>query len=127
NYAVAGSADYETGLAERGLNVKYTLGSYGTERALVTWGPPGESKHTYGGAEIYQTDGFGQNRDARHAGAMAQYEGQLTSGTTFRLSGLGYANAYHSAGLLREDDVASGRKRSEERRVGKECRSRWSP
>ena len=29
--------------------------------------------------------------------------------------------------LLRDDDVIELRPRSEERRVGKECRSRWSP
>jgi TonB family protein len=109
NYAVAGSADYETGLAERGLTAKYKFGSFGTQRALVLWGPPGESLHTYGGAEIYTTDGYGQNRDAKHAGAMGQYEGRLGPHTTFRLSGAGYADSYHSAGLLREDDVASGR------------------
>jgi TonB family protein len=109
NYAVAGSADYETGLTERGLTAKYRFGSYNTQRALVLWGPPGESTHTYGGAEIYSTDGYGQNRDAKHGGAMGQYEGRLGPRTTFRLSGAGYADSYHSAGLLREDDVASGR------------------
>jgi iron complex outermembrane receptor protein len=110
NYAVAGSVDYEMGLRERGLSAKLTLGSYGTERALVTWAPPGESTHTYGGAEIAQSDGFGQNRDTRHGGAMAQYEGRLGPKTTFRVSGTAYANAYHSAGLLRVDDVTSGRR-----------------
>jgi TonB family protein len=109
NYAVAGSANYETGLAERGLTAKYRYGSYNTQRALVLWGPPGESVHTYGGAEIYSTDGYGQNRDAKHASAMGQYEGRLGAHTTFRLSGVAYADSYHSAGLLREDDVASGR------------------
>ena len=29
--------------------------------------------------------------------------------------------------FLREDCAAGNRNRSEERRVGKECRSRWSP
>jgi TonB family protein len=110
NYAVAGSADYETGLSERGLTAKYTGGSYGTQRAVVLWGPPGESTHTYGGAEIYQTDGYGQNRDAKRAGAMAQYEGRIGPHTIFWLSGAAHADSYHSAGLLREDDVASGRK-----------------
>src|SRR6185369_8235114 len=109
NYAVAGSVDYEMGLRERGLTTKLTLGSYGTQRALVTWAPTGESVHTYGGAEIAQSDGFGQNRDTKHGGAMAQYEGRLGPSTTFRVSGAGYANAYHSAGLLRADDLASGR------------------
>ena len=110
NYAVAGSVDYEMGLRERGLTTKLTLGSYGTQRALVTWAPTGESVHTYGGAEIAQSDGFGQNRDTKHGGAMAQYEGRLGPKTTFRVSGTAYANTYHSAGLLRADDVASGRR-----------------
>ncbi|HEV8549180.1 MAG TPA: TonB-dependent receptor, partial [Polyangiaceae bacterium] len=110
NYAVAGSAGYEMGLQQRGLTGKVTLGSYGTQRALVLWGPPGEDTHTYGGAEIAQTDGYGQNRDARHGGAMAQYEGRIGARTTFRVSGTAYADTYHSAGLLREDTVASGRK-----------------
>jgi iron complex outermembrane receptor protein len=109
NYAVAGSASYEMGLQKRGLTGKVTLGSYGTRRALVTWGPPGESAHTYGGAEIASSDGFGQNRDSRRGGAMAQYEGRLSPKTTFRVSGAAYANSYHSAGLLRADAVDSGR------------------
>ena len=29
--------------------------------------------------------------------------------------------------LIRNNDIDLNRKRSEERRVGKECRSRWSP
>src|SRR6185295_16524046 len=63
----------------------------------------------YGGAEIAQSNGFGQNRDAKHGGAMAQYEGRLGPSTTFRVSGAAYANAYHSAGLVRAADVESGR------------------
>ena len=110
NYAVAGSADYETGLAQRGLTAKYTFGSYGTQRALVLWGPPGESTHTYGGAEIFHTNGYGQNRDATHGRAMAQYEARLGEHTLFWLSGAAYSGSYHSAGLLREDEVTSGRK-----------------
>ena len=109
NYAVAGSADFELGLAQRGLTAKYSAGSFGTERLLLAWGPPGESEHTFGGAEIYSTDGFGQNRDARRGAAMAQYEGELASGT-WRLAGAAYATEYHSAGVLREEDVAAGRK-----------------
>ena len=109
NYAVAGSVDYEAGLTQRGLTAKYSRGSFGSERLLLTFGPPGASTHTFGGAEIYRTDGFGQNRDARRASAMAQYEGRLGAHTTVRLAGSGYANEYHSAGLLRADDLANGR------------------
>jgi hypothetical protein len=110
NYAVAGSADYQTGLDERGLTGKFTLGSFGTERALLLWGPFGESVGTYAGAEVSRTDGFGENRDARSARAMGQYEGRLGSNARFRLSGSGYGTEYHSAGLLRDDDVRAGRK-----------------
>jgi iron complex outermembrane receptor protein len=110
NYAVAGSADYELGLDRRGYTAKYTRGSFGAERALLLWGPSGESIHTFGAAELYRTDGFGQNRDARRASALGQYEGRLGDHGTWRLSGGAYATDYHGAGLLREDDVAAGRK-----------------
>ena len=35
NYAVAGSADYELGLAQRGLTAKLHRGSFGTQRVLA--------------------------------------------------------------------------------------------
>jgi TonB family protein len=110
NFAVAGSADYELGLDRRGYTVKYGRGSYGTERLLLTWGPDGESIHTFGAASLKSTDGFGQNRDAKSASVMGQYEGRLGNRGTFRLSAVGYGSEYHSAGLLREDDVRSGKK-----------------
>jgi hypothetical protein len=108
NYAVAGSADYETGLDRRGLTAKYTLGSYGTQRGLITFAPA-DSSGTYAGAEIYKTDGYGQNRDLKRARAMGQYEGEFGENGTFRISAAAYGVEYHSAGVLRDDDVAAGR------------------
>jgi len=107
NYAVAGSADYETGLDKRGLIAKYTGGSYGTQRALALFAPAEGA--TYAGAEVYRTDGYGQNRDVKRARAMAQYEGHLASGGSYRLSAAAYGIEYHSAGVLRQDDVDAGR------------------
>jgi TonB family protein len=109
NYAVAGSADYELGLALRGLSAKYVTGSFNTQRALVTWGPTGESTHTFAGAEIYSTDGFGQNRDAQRGSAMGQYEGRLGSSGSYRVIAQGYSTHFHSAGLIRQDDYQSGK------------------
>ncbi|HVR61807.1 MAG TPA: TonB family protein [Polyangia bacterium] len=109
NFAVAGSADYELGLAERGLSLRATLGSFGTERVLGLWGPPGESNHTFGAAAISRTDGFGQNRDAQDASAMGQYEGRLGAAGTYRLTAQAYATHFHSAGVIREDDYQAGR------------------
>src|SRR6185369_6999111 len=68
---VAGSVDYELGLARRGLTAEGTLGSFGTKRLLFTWGPKGERPGTFAGGEVYSTDGFGQNRSAQRATAMA--------------------------------------------------------
>lgn len=108
NYAVAGSADYETGLDQPGLTAKYTLGTYWTQRALLLFSPS-DSHASYAGAEIYDSDGFGQNRDTKRARAMGQYEGRLGDSGSFRVSGAAYGIEYHSAGVLREDDVDAGR------------------
>jgi TonB family protein len=108
NYAVAGSADYALGLEKRGLTAAYTTGSFNTERALVMWGPKGESTHTFAAAEAYKTDGFGQNRNAERATAYAQYESAIPGGS-WRVTGQVYTTDYHSAGVLREADYEAGR------------------
>ncbi|HVW28798.1 MAG TPA: TonB family protein [Polyangiaceae bacterium] len=109
NYAVAGSADYELALYKRGLTAKYTGGSYGTQRLLLTFGPREESARTFAAAEVYTTDGYGQNRDAQRATAMTQYEGKLGKSGSYRVGATAYATHYHSAGVIREDDYKAGR------------------
>jgi len=109
NCAVAGSADYELGLAERGMSARYTSGSFGTQRFVALWGPPGESTHTFAGAEIYQTAGFGQNRSAQRGSAMGQYEGRFGATGSFRLSSQAYTTHFHTAGVIREEDYESGK------------------
>ncbi len=109
NFANAGSVDYELGLQRRGVTAKYTVGSYGTERVLLTWGPQDESSHTFGGAEVYTTDGFGTNRAARRASAMGQYEGKLGEKGSWRLTAQGYTTQFQTPGILREDDYRAGR------------------
>jgi TonB family protein len=109
NYAVAGSANYELGLAQRGFTAKYTGGSYGTQRLLLLWAPKGESKGTLAGAEIYKTNGFGQNRDSQRATAMGEYEGRLGTEGSYRVLASAYATNYHAAGMIRQDDYQSGR------------------
>jgi TonB family protein len=108
NFAVAGSADYELGLDERGLTLKQTLGSFGTTRTLLLWGPGAESKATFAGVELYQTDGFGENRDGQRASVMTQYEGHAGP-HTYRLGVTAYIASFHTAGVLREDDYQHGR------------------
>ena len=109
NFAVAGSADYELGLTRRGLTASYEVGSYGTQRALLLWGSPTSDSHNFGGVELYQTRGFGENRDARRATALGQLEDKLGEDGLWRLTSGAYVTDYHSAGVLREDDYAAHR------------------
>lgn len=108
NFAVAGSADYALGLQQRGVTSRFTTGSFGTHRGLLLWGPAGASAGTFAGVELYQTDGFGQNRDGRRATVMAQYEGG-GSERRFRIAATAYLASFHSAGVLRQDDLLAGR------------------
>jgi len=109
NYAVAGSADFELGLVQRGLTAKVTAGTFDTQRVALLWGPPGESSRSFAGVHAFRTRGFGQNRDAQYAGAMGQYELHFSQSATARLGAAGYAAKYSSAGVLRADDVDAGR------------------
>lgn len=110
NFAVAGSALYDVGLAQPGLTVQAMAGSFNTKRLLVMWRPQGFSDHTFGGAEVLSTDGFGQNRAAERATAMGGIEGAFGSSGSYRILASSYATHYAQAGVLRADDVASGRK-----------------
>lgn len=110
NFAVAGSAAYDVGLSDPGLTVQGTYGSFNTKRLLLTWRPEVGSDHTFGGAELFASDGFGPNRASTRATAMAGYEAALSSSTSARLLASTYATHYAEAGVLRLDDVESGRK-----------------
>jgi TonB family protein len=110
NFAVAGSALYEVGLADPGFRVQATYGSFGTARLLASYRPEGHSEHTFAAGELYTSDGFGQNRASNRATAMAGWEGKLGSHGFWRVLATSYATHYGQAGVLRVDDVASGRK-----------------
>ncbi len=109
NFAVAGSVDYELGLERRDLTSRYTVGSFGTNRELLTWGPVAQSSRTFLALDLYSTQGFGENRDGRHATAIGQYEGKFGVDGIWRVTGTAYANQFHSAGEVRADDVDAGR------------------
>src|SRR2546430_17682979 len=63
---------------------------------------------------------------AAHTGGSTGYASVLVSGNTVRYS-LTLSPAALSPELRDEIRLAPAGRRSEERRVGKECRSRWSP
>jgi len=109
NYAVAGSADYHLELAQPGIGAKFSAGSYGTSRVLLTYRPPTGAPGTFAAGEFYQTDGFGQNRDGKRGTVMLQYETEGSAGTRYRVAANAYIASFHTAGVLREDDYQAGR------------------
>ncbi len=110
NYAVAGSTDYHLGLEQRGLTVKYSTGNYGTTRELLMYGDPSSGPGNFSAAELYQTAGYGQNRDGRRGTVMLQREGQLSDKTRFRFAANAYLSSFHTAGVISEDQYRSGQK-----------------
>ena len=109
NFAVAGSADYQLGLDRRGLTTEYSVGSYGTQRLLLLWGPNDAPSGTFAGAEYYTTAGFGTNRQAKRGTAIGQYELPVGQKGTLRLNATAYTTEYDNAGVVREDDYAAGK------------------
>jgi hypothetical protein len=110
NFAVAGSAEYRLGLHQKGMTFKGSLGTHGLRRLFAAWRPTSGDGQTFVGAQVFQTEGFGQNRDARSASAMAQALFPVGEALSLRLFSFAYFGNYHSAGVLREDDIKAGRK-----------------
>jgi len=109
DFAVAGSAKYELGVKERGLRFSAAGGSFGTERLLALWAPPGEREGTFAAAQFSNSNGYGTNRASMSASAMAGYEGELGQRGLYRVMLSTYTTHYEAAGVVRLDDVEAGR------------------
>ncbi len=109
DFALAGSADYTLGLAERGARAKVELGTYGHQRLLLSWGPEAASRHTFVGVALARGEGFGPSRASTAATALAQLEVPLGHGLRGALFATGHVADFASAGVVRLDDVAAGR------------------
>jgi iron complex outermembrane recepter protein len=108
DFAVAGGANYQLGVADRGITIEQGFGDYNTNRTLAIWAPKSERDATFGAVQIYQTAGYGQNRADTAASAMSQYEGTLGEKGLWRVLVTAYGTHYKSAGVVRAADVASG-------------------
>jgi iron complex outermembrane receptor protein len=107
DFAVAGSADFQLGVVERGVRLQGGLGNYGTKRALGIVAPPGEREGTFLGMEYSSSDGWGTNRAYSSFSAIGQYEGELGERGLWHLLATAYSDHYRSAGVLRRDDIGS--------------------
>jgi iron complex outermembrane receptor protein len=110
DFAVAGSADFDLGVSERGLRLSTSIGSWNTRRLLALWAPEGEAEETFAAAELRTTDGFGDGtRGAVSGGAVVQYRVELPSHVLGQLHVAARGARAGIAGVLREDDVDAGR------------------
>jgi iron complex outermembrane receptor protein len=109
DFAVAGSIDFDLGVAKRGYQLRSSYGSFDSYRELVLWAPEGEPEETFGAVAIDQTAGFGQNRGSLSASGLGQYAfgGPGGSKGLLRVGASGVRG--NLAGVLRKDDVDAGR------------------
>ncbi len=109
DFAVAGTVRMRLGYPEPGVTAKGMLGSFGSRRLFLAFHPKETSEETFAAFETYQTDGFGPNRAARRASAIAQGTHDFSDGTSIRVLGGAYAGRFDSAGVVLARDVESGR------------------
>lgn len=109
DFAVAGSMRYTLGYAEPGVTARASLGSFGEKRYFMAYHPKSASEATFGAVEVEATDGYGASRAARHASGIAQVTYDFGHGITARALATAYAARYDSAGVLRLDDIDSGK------------------
>jgi TonB family protein len=109
DFGVAGTVEYQLGLARRGLTVSGSYGSFASRRLALVWGPPEAGEATFVGLLLRQGHGFGPNRAYANAGAMAQVELRLGDEARLRLFGTSYGARFSSAGVVRETDVVDSR------------------
>lgn len=108
DFAVAGSAEYQLGVEQRGIRLSSSYGAFHTFRELALWAPEGQPRETFAAVLMRKSAGFGENRAATSGAAVAQ--GVLGSGKLrLVLRGSAYASRARTANVLRRDDIASGR------------------
>lgn len=109
DFAVAGTMRFSLGYAEPGITAKGAFGSFGSRRYFMAYHPAGASDATFGAFELASSNGFGPSRAARHASGMGQATYDFGSGVTGRVMASAYAGRFDSAGVLRLDDIESGK------------------
>ncbi|GHG80265.1 TonB-dependent receptor [Comamonas sp. JC664] len=109
DFGVAGTVEYQLGLARRGLTASIATGSFAARRLSLLWGPPESSESTFVGLLLRQGHGFGPNRAYSNATVMAQVELRVGDESRLRLFGTSYGSRFSSPGVVRETDVVDSR------------------
>ena len=110
DFAVAGSIDLALGVEEneRGVRLRSGYGSWHTFRQLVLWAPREAPEESFGAVQYMRTDVFGENRAGQSGSVIVQHRFG-DGGLTFRAIGILHAARSDIAGVLRQDDVDTGR------------------
>lgn len=109
DFAVAGSMAFDLGYDEPGLTLRAAAGSFAARRLFLAYRPADGDGTTFGAFELGSSDGFGPARAARHVSGIAQAAGSIGGGLRGRALVTTYAGRFDSPGVLRLDDVESGR------------------
>ena len=105
DFAVAGSAEYELGLEQRGVRASVGAGNFGARRLALTWGPRDAGPGTFVGVLARRGSGFGANRAYSNIGVMAQLDETIAGDVRLRAFAASYGARFSSAGVIREDDL----------------------
>ena len=107
------------------------IGSAARQAGIPVWAQCVAATVVFGGMSLGAKTLLlpGLDHDPQAERSRKQRRRRIPTGTVVRLAALGLLGA--SAGLMEDTGSTWGaiylHRRSEERRVGKECRSRWSP
>ncbi len=104
DFAIAGSADFELGVENRGIHAISQMGSFRTFREVLVVAPEGQRADTFFGAQVRRTAGFGEQRAGMSASVLGQW-GFGEADWRFRLLAAAAGARNDLAGVVRRADV----------------------
>lgn len=107
-FALAGSLALDTGVARRGLSLRYELGDTHRHRAVVLHAEGPTAPERYAALELVHDDGFGPRRTHDRV-ALARREAWSVGRAHVDVGVLGAASFFELPGAVRLDDVERGR------------------
>lgn len=107
-FAVAGSLALSTGVAARGLTLRYELGDTHRHRLVAQYAEGPSSPESYSALELLHDDGFGPRRSHERV-AFARREAWQVGGARVDVGALGAASFFELPGAVRASDVEEGR------------------
>lgn len=108
DFAVAGSVDFDLGVAERGTALRATGGSFGTRGLSLVVAPASEADETFAALQLRQTAGFGSNRGALSGALVGQMRFDGPGDVEGRVLVVAHAARAGLAGVLRQGDIDAG-------------------